>query len=153
MTEINNCLLPEDLLYHVEYNVWLRPNDDRTIELGMTDIAQTMAGNILHCRPKAVGKTVKAGKSLATIESGKWVGPARSPIGGEIVAVNEALIADATLMNKSPYKQGWIVRLKPNDWEVDRTSLVSGAEALEGFKAYMAEKELGECIHCEGFEG
>lgn len=153
MAEINNCIIPEDLLYHVEHNVWLRPLDDQTVDLGMTDIAQTMAGNILHFRPKAVGKMVKAGKSLATIESGKWVGPARSPIGGEIVAVNEALIADASLLNKSPYKQGWIVRLKPSDWEGDRVSLVSGNQALEDFKAYMIEKELGECIHCEGFEG
>ncbi len=153
MAEINNCLIPDNLLYNVEYNVWLRPDDNGTVELGMTDIAQTMAGNIIHCHPKKVGKTFKAGKSLATVESGKWVGPARSPIGGEIVAVNEAVITDATLLNKSPYNRGWIVQLRPNDWEGDRGSLVSGAEALEGFKAYMAEKELGECIHCEGFEG
>lgn len=153
MGEINNCFLPDDLQYHVENNVWLRINDDGTIELGMTDIAQTMAGNILHCRPKAVGKSVKVGKSLATVESGKWVGPVRSPIAAEVIAVNEAVIADATLLNKSPYKQGWIVRLKPIDFENDKGDLVSGEEAVAGFKAYMEEKELGECIHCEGFEG
>jgi len=56
-------------------------------------------------------------------------------------------------LNKSPYKEGWIVRINPSDLEGEQGELVSGDEALEGFKAYMKEKELGECIHCEGFDG
>ena len=59
MAEVNNCLLPDDLQYHVEFNVWLRDNGDGTFDMGMTDIAQTMAGSVIHCRAKAVGKTVK----------------------------------------------------------------------------------------------
>jgi len=74
--EVNNCSLPDDLLYHVDYNVWLRLKEDGIVEMGMTDIAQTMAGSIIHCRPKKAGKKIKAGKSVATVESGKWVGPA-----------------------------------------------------------------------------
>ncbi|MCH8288930.1 MAG: glycine cleavage system protein H [Candidatus Marinimicrobia bacterium] len=88
MGEVKNCLLPDDLLYHIEFNVWIRCNDDGTIEIGFTDIAQTMAGSVIHCMPKKVGKTIKKGKSLATVESGKWVGPVKSPFSGEIVAVN-----------------------------------------------------------------
>ncbi len=152
MPEVNNCILPDHLLYHVENNIWLKVNDDQSIDIGMTDIAQTMAGSIIHCKPKAVGKTVKAGKSLATVESGKWVGPVRSPIGGEVLAINEAVVADATLLNKSPYGQGWIIRIQPSDFEGDSGELVEGDAAAAGFSAYMQEKELGECIHCEGFE-
>ncbi len=73
--EVNNCMLPDGLLYHVDYNVWVSQNDDGTVDLGMTDIAQTLAGSIIHCRPKKVGRGVKAGRSVATVESGKWVGP------------------------------------------------------------------------------
>tara|TARA_B100001029_G_scaffold78684_1_gene64464 strand:- start:1140 stop:1463 length:324 start_codon:yes stop_codon:yes gene_type:complete len=80
MAEVNNCLLPDDLQYHVEFNVWLRDNGDGTFDMGMTDIAQTMAGSVIHCRAKAVGKTVKKGKSIATVESGKWVGPVKTPL-------------------------------------------------------------------------
>ncbi|MCH8327740.1 MAG: glycine cleavage system protein H [Candidatus Marinimicrobia bacterium] len=152
MPALNNCILPDGLLYHVENNIWLKINDDQSIDIGMTDIAQTMAGSIIHCKPKAVGRSVKAGKSLATVESGKWVGPVRCPIGGEVVAINEAVVADATLLNKFPYGQGWIIRLQPSDFEGDRGELVEGDAAIAGFKAYMEEKELGECIHCEGFE-
>ncbi|ACF12611.1 glycine cleavage H-protein [Chloroherpeton thalassium ATCC 35110] len=153
MPEINNCMLPEDLLYHVGNNVWIKVNDDGTIDLGMTDIAQSMAGSIIHCKPKKVGKTVEKGKSVATVESGKWVGPVKTPCSGEIIATNPAIDSDATILNKSPYKQGWIVRLKPTDFEADKSELQSGADAADGFKAYMKEKDFNECIHCEGFDG
>ncbi len=153
MAEVKNCLLPDDLRYHVEYNVWVRDHGDGSFDLGMTDIAQTMAGAVIHCRPKKVGKTVKAGKSLATVESGKWVGPVKSPFTGEIVARNDAVEADAPILNRSPYKEGWIVRIKPEEGAGGLEGLLDAAAAAEGFAAYMTEKELGECIHCEGFDG
>ena len=86
MAEVNNCLLPDELKYHIEFNVWLRDNGDGSYDMGMTDIAQTMAGSVIHCRPKSVGKKVKKGKSVATVESGKWVGPVKTPLTGEIMA-------------------------------------------------------------------
>ena len=153
MAEIKNCLLPDDLYYSVENNVWVRDLGDGTISLGMTDIAQTLAGSVIHCKPKAAGKKVKANKSIATVESGKWVGPVKCPFSGEIVAVNEQLSQDATILNKSPYKEGWIVKVRPDNLEGDLANLAKGADAIPGFEAYMAEKELGECIHCEGFDG
>ena len=79
MAEVNNCLLPDELKYHVEFNVWLRDNGDGTFDMGMTDIAQTMAGSVIHCRAKAVGKNVKRGKVLLP-ESGKWVGPVKNTL-------------------------------------------------------------------------
>lgn len=152
MAEINNCLLPDELSYHVEYNVWVRDVGDGTYDVGMTDIAQSLAGAIIHCRPKKAGKKVKLGKSLATVESGKWVGPVKSPFAGEVVARNDDAEADATILNRSPYKQGWIVRIKPAD-DTALAGLLSADAAAEGFSAYMAENELAECIHCEGFDG
>jgi len=152
MGEINKCRLPDDLHYHVEFNVWLRDNSDGTWDLGMTDIAQSLAGAIIHCRPKKVGKTVKAGRSVATVESGKWVGPVKSPFTAEVVARNDDAEADAAILNRSPYKAGWIVRIRPLEVEDPAASLVQGEAALEGFKGYMAEKGLEECVHCDGFE-
>jgi len=152
MAEIKNCLLPDDLLYHVDYNVWLRDNGDGTFDLGMTDIAQSMAGALLHCRIKKLGKTVKEGKSLATVESGKWVGPLKSPFTGEVVARNEAVETDAAMLNRSPYRDGWIVRIKPAEGVDAAATLVQGEAAVAAYQTYMAEHELEECIHCEGFE-
>ena len=153
MAELKNCMLPDELLYHVDFNVWIHKNDDGTIDLGMTDIAQSLAGKIIHCRPKKVGRSVKIGKSIATVESGKWVGPVKTPFAGEIVAANDDVESDATILNRSPYKQGWIVRIQPSNFDEDGGDLVSGNDAISGFETYMAEKEISECVHCEGFEG
>ncbi len=147
---IANCVLPEDLLYHVGSNIWLRDLADGTYQLGMTDIAQSMAGSVIHCRIKKPGKTVKAGKSLATVESGKWVGPVKAPFLAEVLEKNEAVEAEATLLNKSPYNQGWLVRLKPADPEAARASLSAHADAVPAFETYAAEHDLSECTHCEG---
>ena len=103
--------------------------------------------------PKRLGKKLKKGKSVATVESGKWVGPVKTPFAGEIIANNDAVESDATVLNKSPYKQGWIVRIQPSDYEGDSGELVTGNDAITGFDGYMTEKDMGECIHCEGFEG
>ncbi len=142
MADVNACKLPDDLAYHVEHNVWVRDNGDGTCDVGMTDIAQTMAGALLHCRPKPAGKTVGEGKSLATVESGKWVGPVKAPFDCAIVAVNKAVEADATLMNKSPYKGGWIVKVKPTAGPAAVAKLVRGEAAVEGFRAYMVDRAL-----------
>lgn len=150
MAEFNNCILPDDLRYHVQYNVWVREVGGGVYEVGMTDIAQSMAGAMLHCRPKQAGKSVKAGKSLGTVESGKWVGPVKAPFDGEIVERNDAAEADATVINKSPYQDGWIVRMKAADAGAF-AGLLTAADAVEPFRAYMAENDVAECTHCEGY--
>lgn len=152
MADLNNCILPDDLLYSTEDNVWVRDLGDGRVELGMTDIAQTMAGSIIHCRPKKAGSTVKKGKSVATVESGKWVGPVKSPFSGTIDERNDAVEADATLINRSPYRDGWIVRIQAENLAAEMADMVQGDAAVEKFKAYMEAHELPACIHCEGFE-
>ncbi len=153
MAETRNCLLPDDLLYHVDNNVWLRDMGDGSFQLGMTDIAQSMAGTVIHCRSKKVGKGVRAGKSLATVESGKWVGPVKAPFACKVVEKNEALEGNAKLLNESPYRLGWILRVEPVDEGEARALLVTAAEAVAGFEAYMDEHDFEACVHCEGWDG
>lgn len=152
MATINECALPDSLLYHVGHNEWLRDNGDGTYTLGMTDIAQSMAGTVIHCRMKKPGKSVKEGKSLATVESGKWVGPVKAPFECEVVEKNDAVEADAALVNRSPYKEGWIVKIKPADAPAARALLVDAEAAGKAFETYMAERGVERCSHCEGFD-
>src|ERR1019366_1417542 len=88
MTIVNNCNLPEDLYYVVGKHVWARRDGD-LVTVGMTDVAQSLAKTIVAVTPKATGKAVQKGRNIATVESGKWVGPVSAPISGEIVAVND----------------------------------------------------------------
>ena len=130
MTIVNKCNLPEDLYYVVGKHVWARREGD-LVTVGMTDVAQNMAKTIVAVTPKAAGKSVQKGRNIATVESGKWVGPVSAPISGEIVAVNDALAVSPSLVNSDPYGAGWVARLRPSDWESDVADLVTGPEGIE----------------------
>ncbi|MBT5513755.1 MAG: glycine cleavage system protein H, partial [Rhodospirillaceae bacterium] len=99
MPDVRGCHLPDDLLYDVDNNIWYREAGDGNIQVGMTAVAVAMAGQLVAYTPKRVGRTVKPGKSCATIESGKWVGPAKLLMGGEVVAVNETMQGKPDLAN------------------------------------------------------
>ena len=85
MAEVRGCQLPDDLLYDVGNHIWFKELDDGKVRLGMTTVATAMAGQLVAFTPKKVGRDVQAGKSCATVESGKWVGPAKSAAAGVIV--------------------------------------------------------------------
>ena len=149
--KINECVIFKNLHYSVPDNTWVRVNDDGTVTIGMTDVAQSLAGPILHAKAKKVGVARKKGRPIATVESGKWVGPVKSPMTGEIVAINETLSEDVKVINKSPYNKGWIIKLKPEDLERDLADLLTGDAAVEAYRAKI-EKEGLTCTHIEGTE-
>jgi len=149
---VRNCVLPLDLYYKVEDHIWVRVEADGTVTLGFTDMAQTTAGGMLHVTYRPVGKFYPRGKVVALVESAKWLGPLRTPVAGTLIAVNEALPQDAGLINRSPYRRGWLVRLEPTDLETDLAMLVTGETAVAAYEAFMAEKGLDDCVHCEGYE-
>jgi glycine cleavage system H protein len=144
MTIVNKCNLPEDLYYVVGKHVWARRDGD-LVTVGMTDVAQHMAKTVVAVTPKAAGKSVEKGRNIATVESGKWVGPVSAPISGEIVAVNDALVASPSLVNSDPYGAGWVARLRPYDWEADLADLVTGPEGVEAYRQFLD----AEGITCE----
>lgn len=86
-----------------------------------------------------------AGKSCATVESGKWVCPAKSAAGGEVAAVNEELVAKPSLANDDPYGAGWMVILKPADWNSVKPTLVPGTSVAAPYEAKMAADGFAGC--------
>ena len=74
----------------IDKHVWARL-DGGLVTVGMTDIAQHLAKSIIAVTPKKPGRTVARGRSIATVESAKWVGPVPAPVTGEITEVNSAL--------------------------------------------------------------
>ena len=145
MTVVRGCEMPDDLLYDVENNIWYMENDDGTVTLGMTMVAAAMAGPMVAFTPKRVGRTVKAGKSCATIESGKWVGPAKIAFEGEVVETNSDLNADPKLANGDPYGAGWMVKVKPTDWAAAKSALLPGTEIAGPYEAKMAADDFAGC--------
>jgi glycine cleavage system H protein len=141
------CAIPRDLLYDVVANVWVRLEDDVAV-LGMTDVAQTMGGRIVQVSWKRTGRSYRRGRSLAIIESAKWVGPFPAPLSGELVEVNDrGFAADVAIANRDPYGAGWLARLRPADLAAERGHLLTGDEAFGYYRAFIEERDL-RCYRC-----
>ena len=101
---------PADLLYHPEHD-WARVEGEHAT-LGITWYAQDALGEVVFFEPPAVGVSLSQDEPYAEVESVKAVSDVVSPLSGEIVAVNEALVESPHTINEDPYGEGWLVRIK-----------------------------------------
>jgi glycine cleavage system H protein len=146
MILVRGCVLRPDLLHDVEQHLWYEPLPGGLVRLGMTPVAVALAGEVLAFTPKRVGRRFDAGRSCATIESGKWVGPARAAFGGTVREVNDALIARPGLANKDPYGAGWMLVAEPDDPVAIALSGLTGGAALgPAYEAWMAREGFAGC--------
>lgn len=145
MATVRGCNLPDDLYYNVENNVWARREGDGTITVGMTSYACSLAGEIVSYTPKKAGKEIEKDKSVATVESGKWVGPVKAPVSGEVIATNDAVSAKPGTINADPYSAGWLVKMKPTNWDAESAGLVTGGAVAGAFEAKMGADGFGGC--------
>ena len=101
---------PADLKYSKEHE-WIKLEGDIGI-IGVTDFAQEQLTDIVFVELPDKGRKVEAGKQMAVIESVKSVSDIFSPIDGEVMEVNERLKDNPEIINKDPYGEGWIVKIK-----------------------------------------
>jgi len=142
MTTVRGCNLPEDLYYLVEKHVWAKPMDGGVVRVGITAVAAKLSGGKLAAitvKAKNIGQEVKQGKSLATVESSKFVGPVPAPVTGVLLRANEKLANDPNLAVADPYGEGWVAEMQPADWEGEKATLVTGSA---GIAAYQAKIEV-----------
>jgi glycine cleavage system H protein len=102
--------IPEDLRYSPEHE-WVR-SEGTKVRVGITDYAQDALGDIVFVDLPAVGSEVEAGAQLGEVESTKSVSEIYSPLGGIVVAVNDALTAAPERINQDPYGEGWLCELE-----------------------------------------
>ncbi|HEX5094171.1 MAG TPA: hypothetical protein VFV84_15925 [Burkholderiales bacterium] len=145
MANVRGCNLPDELLYDVENHIWYQETGDGNVKLGMTSVATAMAGQLVAFTPKKAGRSVEAGKSCATVESGKWVGPAKAAFEAAVVQVNEELAGKPALANEDPYGRGWLVILKPADWAAAKANLTPGSQVAAKYEAKMAADNFKGC--------
>lgn len=106
--------IPEELKY-TKTHEWVRTMDDGHFEVGITEHAQDMMGDMVFVELPEVGTTVSAGEDCAVVESVKAASDVYAPVGGEIVEVNTELVDAPETINQDPYKRGWMFRLRPSD--------------------------------------
>src|SRR5437588_11803137 len=102
--------VPADLKYAKSHE-WVRVEGGEAT-VGITDYAQHELTDVVFVELPAVGKKVKAGESCAVVESVKTASDIYSPVGGEVIAVNQAAVDNPALVNTEPYTGGWFYRLK-----------------------------------------
>jgi glycine cleavage system H protein len=105
--------VPEELQYTRSHE-WVRTEGD-TATIGITDHAQEELGDIVFVELPEKGATFDAGDSFGSVESVKAVSDLYTPVGGEVVEVNEALSDSPEKINEGPYGEGWIVRLRVSE--------------------------------------
>ncbi len=131
MKEISELNLPEDVFYSKEHE-WVKKEGD-TVKIGISDYAQDQLGDIVFVEMPEVGDSFAAGDEFGTLESVKAVSEIYLPIGGEIIAINEALEDEPERINQEPDKT-WIVEVRPeNISELD--TLLSKADYLKILEA------------------
>ena len=106
--------LPEDLKYTAEHE-WVRAADGHSVRVGITDYAQSALGDIVYVSLPSVGTAVTAGQPLGEVESTKSVSDVFAPVGGTVLARNDALDSQPELLNSDPYGEGWIVEIEVAD--------------------------------------
>ncbi len=104
---------PSNVKYTSEHE-WIRIEGDEAY-VGITDYAQDQLGDIVFVDIPTVGETVEKGEVFGTIEVVKTISDLFIPVTGEVLEQNEALADSPELVNKDPYGEGWIIKIKPND--------------------------------------
>ncbi|MFI6738065.1 glycine cleavage system protein GcvH [Nonomuraea sp. NPDC050451] len=104
--------IPDDLSYTKEHE-WVAGLDDGlTVTIGVTAFAANSLGDVVFVQLPDVGSTVEPGDSVGEVESTKSVNEIYTPVGGEVVEVNQAVVDDPSLVNSDPYGDGWMFRVR-----------------------------------------
>ncbi len=128
---------PAGLLYAPAYNLWLREEPDGSVTLGLSAYGCALYGQIFAFTPRRAGLHIDAGRNFGVVEFAKAASSARSPLAGELVEGNVRVQEQPALINRDCYGEGWLARIRPDDWPAARASFVSGAAALAAFAEQM----------------
>jgi glycine cleavage system H protein len=104
--------VPDSLLYTSEHEYVARDGDSAVVTIGITDYAQGELGDVVFVRLPKQGDRVDAHQAFGEIEAVKAVSELYSPVAGEIIEVNSTLDNDPAIINRDPYGDGWMIRLR-----------------------------------------
>ncbi len=129
--------IPEDVYYTKEHE-WVRIEENRC-RIGVTDYAQNSLHEVVYVDLPKIGIRIGQTQSLGTVESVKAVADVYSPVSGTILEVNNTLSDAPELVNKSPYGDGWITIIQPENLKKELPSLMK-AHDYKDFLKKITEK-------------
>ena len=128
--------IPSDLRYTKSHE-WLRRQQDGTVEIGISDHAQSALGDLVFVEVPEAGRAVRAGEACAVVESVKAASDVYSPVSGKVIAGNATLASQPELLNQDPYGTGWLFRVQTNS-PLDEAALMSAAD----YANYLADEAV-----------
>lgn len=126
--------IPEELKYTAEHEYVKDSGEPDVVTIGISDYAQGELGDVVYVELPRVGTRLAPHDVFGTIEAVKAVSELFSPVGGEVVAINDRLDGEPALVNSDPYGDGWMIRI--------RTDEGAGGAALMDAASYR--KHIGE---------
>ncbi|MFJ3501200.1 glycine cleavage system protein GcvH [Streptomyces sp. NPDC090135] len=102
---------PQQLRYTKEHE-WLSDAEDGVATIGITEFAANALGDVVYAQLPEVGDTVTAGETCGELESTKSVSDLYSPVSGEVVAANQDVVDDPSLVNTAPFEGGWLFKVR-----------------------------------------
>lgn len=127
----------KDLKFTKEHE-WVKTEGEIAV-IGISDYAQKELGDVVYVELPSMGDVIEKGDACANIESVKAVSDIYSPVSGEIVQINEFLGDKPETINKDPYGDGWVFKIRMND--SDELNALMNAEAYEEYlKGILEEK-------------
>jgi len=138
LVKIDGKNFPEDLYYHRDH-MWVKVEDGKA-RVGYNDWAQEAAGKLVNLNTRKVGRSVKMGKTLGTVESGKWVGPLKVPVSGTIAELNDEVLKKPSLINEDPYGRGWIAVIEAENLDDELSDLIKGSDK-ETLETWLGEEK------------
>lgn len=125
-------MYPSEYLYSKEHE-WVRVEDDICV-LGITEFAQQELGEVVYVELPEAGQVFDANDEIGTIESVKAVAEVYTPVAGEIVEINDAVVEDPELLNEDPHSEGWLVKIRFSS-AADLKSLMNAEQYEEYVKS------------------
>ncbi|MFL6196404.1 MAG: glycine cleavage system protein GcvH [Thermoanaerobaculia bacterium] len=125
-------MYPKDLLYSREHE-WVRVEDDLCV-LGITEFAQQELGEVVFVELPEIGQVFDTNDELGTIESVKAVAEVFTPVAGEVIEINDAVVDDPELLNEDPHGEGWLMKIRFSSAD-DLKSLMKSEEYEEYVKS------------------
>lgn len=98
-------------LYYSKNDEWVKVEGD-VATVGITDYAQDKLGDVVYVEEAALNKKVKVEDSVITVESVKAASDIYAPVSGEIIEVNKSVVSDPSILNKDPFGEGWLFKIK-----------------------------------------
>ncbi len=105
-------------------HTWVEASADGTVTVGLDEFAQKIMGNIDTIKLPKVGQITNQGKIAWILNHGKRILPQIAPVKGTIVEINAALQKDPSIINRSPYEKGWVIKVKPLNLKENLRNLI-----------------------------